>query len=100
MLLEPCHPLRDVAQDLFKPILTRNISRRTARAPEPGIEHLSGQPVFGARLARFDDELMHPLWVIGDVLTVAEPVDCQADGFVQRARIQFDGVLDAIAVAE
>lgn len=63
-------------------------------------KRVPGQPVFCARLPRFNNELVQPLGLVSHVLTAPTAVNRQPDGFIERPGFQFDSVLDTLRVFE
>ena len=53
-----------------------------------------------AGLSGFHDELVQSLRFVPHVLAMAKALDCQPNGFVQRPRFQFDGMLNTFRIPE
>ena len=66
---------RALPQQPPQPCLQCHVSGRSARPAEPRVKGVPGQAVLGAGLARFHNELMHPLRLVADVLAAAEAID-------------------------
>ena len=62
------------------------------------VEHFPRQPVFGAGLSRFHNELVHPLRVVRNMFASAEAVNRQAHRLIEGPRIQFDSMLYPVRI--
>src|SRR5207244_1454470 len=78
---------RYLAENRLQPGLQSYICRRPARPAEPCIKSVPSQAVLSAGFSRFHGELVQPLRFVFHLLTAAKALDCQSDGFVQRARL-------------
>ena len=77
----------------LQPGLLCHISRRSAR-PEPGVKHVPGQPVLGARLSRLHDKIREaPSARISHVRS-GESNRSQALGSGKYLRFKLDCVLN------
>lgn len=56
--------------------------------------------MLSAGFAGFHEEFVQPLWLVFQVLTVAEAINRQTHGFAQRPRFHFNGMLHTVRIPE
>ena len=88
--------LRNITKQGLQFRFQGNISGRSPRPVEPGVERVSGQPVFRSRISRCHGELVQPHGFILHVFAPAKALNRQPDGLVQGPRIQFNRVLNTV----
>ena len=92
--------LCSVAEEPLQSRFERHFRWRSAWPAKPRIEHVPGQPVLCAGLARFHDELVQPLGVVFHVIASTKALNRQPHGFVQRPRLQVHRVINTFRIPE